>query len=64
MGLAGLTLGLASMPILGVTLGIIQGVLGLVAFLVLKWLDDTDKLKNPWQELARGLLGTVVFVIA
>ena len=64
MGLAGLTFGLASIPILGVTIGVIQGVVGLVAFLVLKWLDDTERLKNPWQELFRGLLGTVVFVIA
>lgn len=64
MGLSGLTFGLASIPVLGVTLGIAQGIFSCFAFLVLKYLDDTDRLKNPWQELARGLLGTIFFVVA
>ena len=61
MGLAGLTYGLASFPVLGVY-AILQGLVGLVAFLILKQLDDTDQLKNPWQELLRGTLGTILLV--
>lgn len=64
MGLAGLAFGLASIPILGLTWGIIQGIVGMVSFLVLKWLDDTDRLKNPFQELLRGFLGTVLYFFA
>jgi hypothetical protein len=61
MGLAGLAMGLASIVVLGTFWGIIQGIVGCISFLVLKWLDDTDRLKNPWQELLRGLLGTILF---
>ena len=64
MGLSGLMYGLASIVVLGVGLGILQAVIGLIGFLVLKWLDDTGKVKNPWQELLRGFVGTCVFFIA
>lgn len=64
MGLAGLMYGLASIVVLGLYWGIIQGIVGLVSFLILKYLDDTEKLKNPWQELLRGFFGTVLYVFA
>ena len=62
MGLSGLAYGAASIVVLGLFWGIIQGIVGMVSFLILKWLDDTDRLKNPWQELLRGFLGTVLFI--
>lgn len=62
MGLSGLAFGLASIPVLGWFWGVIQGIVGMVSFLVLKWLDDTERLKNPWQELCRGLLGTICYI--
>lgn len=64
MGLAGLTYGIASIVVLGAFWGIIQGILGCISFLILKYLDDNEILKNPWQELCRGLLGTILFVFA
>lgn len=64
MILSGVTFGLASAPILGIKWGITQAIIGGVGFGVLKWLDDTDRLKNPWQELCRGFVGTIVFFIA
>ena len=63
MALAGLTFGLASIALLGAFWGIIQGIVGMIAFVVLKWLDDTDRLKNPYQELLRGGLGTILYII-
>lgn len=63
MILSGITLGLASTPILGWTWGIAQAIIGGVSFGVLKWLDEKEILKNPWQELCRGLLGTIIYVI-
>lgn len=62
MGISGLAFGLASIPILGLTWGVSQGIFSMFAFLVLKYLDDTDKLKNPFQELLRGFLGTFLFI--
>jgi len=64
MGISGFMFGLASIVVLGIGFGILQAIIGLIGFLVLKWLDDTDKLKNPWQELCRGFIGTCVFFIA
>jgi len=64
MGLAGLAMGLASIVVLGAFWGAIQGIVAMVSFLALKWLDDTDRLKNPWQELCRGFFGTIVYFIA
>lgn len=64
MILSGITFGLASAPILGWKWGIVQAIVGGIGFGVLKYLDDTDKLKNPWQELCRGFIGCVVFFIA
>lgn len=62
MGISGLMFGLASIPILGLWLGLAQGIFSMIAFLILKYLDDTDKLKNPFQELLRGFLGTLLYV--
>lgn len=63
MGLAGFTLGAASAPVLA-WMAIPQAIIGCVAFLVLKYLDDKDILKNPWQELLRGFTGTILFFFA
>jgi hypothetical protein len=57
MIISGVAFGLASIPILGWTWGIAQGIIGGVGFGILKYLDDADKLKNPWQELLRGYIG-------
>ena len=62
MALAGLTYGLASIALLGAFWGIIQGIVGAICFTILKYLDDKNVLKNPWQELLRGGLGTIIFV--
>jgi len=64
MILSGIAFGLASTPILGWTWGIAQAIIGGVGFGLLKWLDDTDKLKNPWQELGRGFVGTIMLAFA
>mgnify|MGYP001339301818 CR=1 FL=1 len=64
MALAGLAFGLASIVVLGSFWGVIQGIVGMVSFTILKWLDDTDRLKNPWQELLRGFTGTILLIFA
>ena len=64
MALAGFMYGLASIVVLGVFWGVIQGIVGLVSFVVLKYLDDNEILKNPWQELLRGFMGTLLYFIA
>jgi hypothetical protein len=58
--ICGLVFGLASIPILGY-LGILQGVVSSLAFVGLHYLDEKDILKNPWQEILRGFVGTSVF---
>jgi len=62
--LAGVAFGLAATPILGWTWGIAQAIIGGVGFGLLKWLDDTDRLKNPFQELCRGFIGTIMLAFA
>lgn len=59
--ICGLVFGLASIPILGYW-GILQGIVSSAAFVGLHYLDDKDILKNPWQELLRGFLGTCLFL--
>jgi hypothetical protein len=60
MILAGVALGAASAPVLA-WLAIPQAIIGGLSFGVLKYLDDNEILKNPWQELLRGFTGTVLF---
>lgn len=60
---SGLMYGLASIPLLGIGLGIAQGLISGACFYGLMLLDDADKLKNPWQEIARGFCGTVLYFI-
>jgi len=62
MGISGFAYGLASIVVLGVWLGLLQAIIGCVSFLILKWLDDKEVLKNPWQELFRGALGTCLYI--
>jgi hypothetical protein len=58
---SGLMFGLASIPLIGLQLGLLQGLFSSCAFLVLMYLDDTNIIKNPWQELLRGFLGTSLY---
>jgi len=62
MGISGFALGLASLTLLPLHLALLQTAFALVSFLVLKWLDDTDRVKNPWQELLRGFTGTIMYL--
>ena len=61
MAISGLAMGLASIVVLGAFWGIIQGIVGMVSFLILKYLDDKDIVKNPFQELGRGFFGTIMY---
>jgi hypothetical protein len=55
----GFVFGLAAFPILGYW-SVVQAMIAGVCWVVLKILDDKNIVKNPWQELLRGLLGTVI----
>ena len=59
---SGIMYGLAGFALLGPVLAIIQGIVGAVAYLVLMVLDDKEIVKNPYQELLRGALGTILFL--
>lgn len=59
---AGLVFGLCSFTYLSLPFALSQSILSAVSFLILKILDDKDMLKNPWQELLRGLLGTICYI--
>jgi hypothetical protein len=61
MGIAGLAMGLASITVLGWFWGVIQGIVGMVAFLVVKYYDDKGVIHNPVVELSRGFFGTILF---
>jgi hypothetical protein len=62
MGISGLALGAASFVCLPFWLASLQTVFSCFCFLLIKWLDDTDKVKNPWVELLRGFMGTIVYL--
>ena len=62
MALAGLAMGLASIVVLGGFWGLIQGIVGGVSFVILKYLDDYGNLHNPYQELLRGFFGTILYI--
>ncbi len=59
---SGFMFGAASAPVLA-WLAIPQAIIGAIGFYVLMLLDDANIVKNPWQELARGFIGTVLFFI-
>lgn len=62
----GLVFGLSSLPLwLAMNLwwvGLLQGIIGALAFFVLKVLDDKNIVKNPWVELGRGFFGTLLTI--
>lgn len=58
---SGFMFGLSSVFLIG-WLAIAQAVVSALAFVVIMELDDTDIIKNPWVELLRGFLGTIVMV--
>ena len=60
MIISGVALGAASAPVLA-WMAIPQAIIGGIGFGVLKYLDDNEILKNPWQELLRGFTGTILF---
>lgn len=58
---SGFAFGLASIPLLG-WWGLLQGIVSGAAFYGLYLLDEADIVKNPWQELLRGALGTICYL--
>lgn len=40
-------------------MGLVQGLISLIAYVVIKYLDDKNIVKNPWVERLRGYFGTV-----
>ena len=61
--ICGIAFGLASAPILG-NAGIAEAILSGCGFALLHWLDEKNIVKNPWQEVLRGVAGTILFVFA
>ena len=59
----GFVFGIASAPILGYW-SVVQAIISGCGFVILHWLDDKGIVKNPFQEILRGVIGTIVFVIA
>jgi hypothetical protein len=57
----GIVFGLASAPILGYW-SIAQAILGGGGFGLLHYLDEKNIVKNPFQEILRGVVGTALFV--
>ena len=57
--ISGVAFGLASAPIL-LYWSVAQAIIGGVGFAVIKYFDDKGKLVNPWTELLRGFIGTVL----
>lgn len=62
MAISGFAFGLASYSVLPPYLAMIQTITATISFLVIKWLDDNDVVKNPYVELLRGLCGTIVYI--
>ena len=60
----GFVLGLCSFCCCPFIFACFQSILSALFFTALHYLDEKDLLKNPWQELLRGFLGTVVYFIA
>ena len=57
----GALLGLASIVVLGPVWGVIQAIVGAVAWVVIKYLDDNGEIVNPLTELARGLGASIIY---
>jgi len=60
--LAGLLLGSCSFILLPFGLACLQVVLSGVSFVVLKFLDDKNLIKNPWVELLWGFFATICLI--
>jgi len=63
-GICGLAAGAASIPVLGLWLGITQAIVSAIGFMVLYYLDESGIVKNPFQEILRGVVGTILFIFA
>jgi hypothetical protein len=59
--LSGFAYGLAPIFILGVSNGLLQAFIAMLGFYVIYILDESNIIKNPWVELLRGVVGTIVF---
>lgn len=59
---AGLAVGLCSFVLLPLWLAVLQSLLSALSFVLLHYLDKKDVIKNPWQELLRGFMGTILFI--
>ena len=57
----GIAFGLASAPIL-LYWSIVQAIIGGIGFAILHWFDEMNIIKNPFQEIFRGIVGTIVFI--
>jgi hypothetical protein len=55
----GVAMGLAGAPVL-FWWAILQGVVSGAGWYYIRVLDEAGKLKNPWVEVARGFVGTIV----
>jgi len=61
---SGLALGLCSFVLLPLWLAVLQSLFSGIAFVLLHYLDEKGIVKNPFQELLRGFLGTVLYSFA
>ena len=59
---SGIMYGLVGFALLGPILAISQGIVAGISFYILMLLDDAEIVKNPYQELLRGGLGTILFL--
>lgn len=59
----GLAFGLASIVILNPIVAIIQAIVAALGFTLLHWLDEKNIVKNPYQEILRGMVGTCLFIL-
>ena len=60
----GFVFGVSSIPVwIALNLwwmGLVQAGIAALAFVIVKYLDDHEIVKNPWVEILRGLLGTIL----
>ena len=62
MAISGFAFGLASYCVLPLWLAMVQTIIATISFVVIKWLDDSGYVKNPFVELLRGGLGCIAYI--
>jgi len=58
----GFAFGLASIPLIGVMMGITQGFVSAISWVIIKYYDDKGEIANPLTEQLRGFCGTIVMI--